>query len=222
MNKQRPKRTLNYDPHWYRRIWHTFAAVFLYFYLLPNVYWINLAKYSVGIGLLIFILVLEVLRIKGKIGSSLFFGLKLRERYRICSYVFWSIGLLLLLLFFPQPIAIPCILGACFADPTIGELRYRYGQKLAKLVGFLLCLSFFAIGWSKAPLWAAITIPLVGSGVAIGIEGRKEWWLDDDLFMQILPACCILAICFMVAQFGIDILPGPIIPEYPLPAWLGG
>jgi hypothetical protein len=222
MKNSGSKKELNYDPHWYRRIWHTFGATFLAYYLMPDIYWIQLVLYLLGAVLLTIILVLEILRVKGKVGSSLFFGLKLRERHRVCSYVLWSVGLLILLFLFPEPIAIPCLLCVSFADPTIGELRFKYGLKPAKLIGFLLCFSFFAIAWSEAPLWAAITIPLVGAAVAIGMEGRKQWWLDDDLFMQVVPACCVLLICFVATQFGVDILPGPLIPELPPPAWLVG
>ena len=37
------------DAHWFRRVFHTFAASFLFYYLLPDEEWINVIKIIVPI-----------------------------------------------------------------------------------------------------------------------------------------------------------------------------
>ncbi|MDH7518125.1 MAG: dolichol kinase, partial [Candidatus Thermoplasmatota archaeon] len=38
---------IEFDVHWYRRVFHAFGACFLFYYLLPDVNWINLLKFWV-------------------------------------------------------------------------------------------------------------------------------------------------------------------------------
>ncbi|MGF3553947.1 MAG: hypothetical protein ACQXXF_01545 [Thermoplasmatota archaeon] len=72
--------SIEYDPHWYRRVFHTFSSSFILYYMLPNLYLINLLKICVPVFLLIFIFIIEYLRINGKISSDYFFGLRFYEK----------------------------------------------------------------------------------------------------------------------------------------------
>ena len=137
--------SIEIEAHWFRRVFHTFAASFLIYYLLPDEPLINTLKTYLATGIVFFVFILEYLRIKGAISSSNFFGLKIYEEKRPASYTYFGVATLVLLLFFPQQIAIPCILCACFSDPIIGEIRYRYGKKDAYIIGFFVCLFFFLI-----------------------------------------------------------------------------
>ena len=203
---------LDFDVHWYRRVFHAFGASFLVYYMVPNdIEWIALLKFWIPILIVIFALMLELLRIKGKINSSHFFGLRMYEQNRVGSYLFFGIGILILLIFFPQQIAVPCILCACLADPVMGEVRYRLGKKEACLIGFLVCMLFFVITWYKAELWIMLLVATVGATGAVIGETKKIWWLDDDFMIQILPAMLILLILLGLQSTGIDILPEQII-----------
>jgi hypothetical protein len=216
------KHSGNFDLHWYRRMWHTFGAVFVYYYLVPDVWYLNLAKRDVGICLIILIAILEILRIKGVIGSSLFFGLKLRERKRMCSYVFFAIGCLTLLTFVPEAITVPCLLAACLGDPLMGEVRRKYGDAKARFVGFFFILWLFMIIWYRGPLPIALGISVLGAGIAVAAEGHKAWWFDDDLFMQLLPACTIIFVCAVFGETFIPLLESLVLPVPPPPQWLLG
>jgi len=203
---------LDFDVHWYRRAFHAFGASFLVYYMVPtNIEWIALLKFWIPILIVIFALTLELLRIKGKISSNHFFGLRMYEQNRVGSYLFFGIGILILLIFFPQQIAVPCILCACLADPIMGEVRYRLGKKEVYLIGFLVCMLFFVITWYKAELWIILLVAIVGATGAVIGETKKFWWLDDDFMIQLLPAMLILLIWLGLQSTGIDILPEQVI-----------
>jgi len=204
--------SLEFNAHWYRRVFHTFGAAFLVYYILPSdIEWLNLAKFWVPLGIVIFTILLEYLRISGKIDSKHFFGLRMYEKNRAGSYVFFAVGILLLLLLrFPQQIAIPCILCACIADPIMGEVRHRFEKKYVYITGFIVCLLFFTITWYKASTWLMLLVSIVGATGAVIGETKKFWWLDDDFMIQMLPAVLLLIIWISAPYIGIA-LPEPII-----------
>jgi dolichol kinase len=193
---------LEYDAHWYRRVFHAFGASFLLYYYLPEEEWIIFLKFWIPLIIVVIAIILEILRIKGFVSSNHFFGLRMYEKNRIGSYVFFAVAILLLLKFFPQPIAIPCILCACLGDPLIGEIRFRYGINYVYVLGFLICMSFFLIAWYKADLILAVSAGIVGGlGALIG-ETNKFWWLDDDFMIQILPAILVGIIWIALPYIG--------------------
>jgi dolichol kinase len=193
---------LEYDAHWYRRVFHAFGASFLFYYLLPDEEWIVFLKFWVPPIVVVIAIMLEVLRIKGVISSDHFFGLRMYEKNRIGSYLFFAVAILLLLRFFPQPIAIPCILCACLGDPLIGEIRFRYGMNYVYVMGFLICMIFFLIAWYKADPVLALSVGIVGGLGAIIGETKKFWWLDDDFMIQMLPAALVGIIWIALPYLG--------------------
>jgi len=208
--------SIEYDPHWYRRVFHTFGASFILYYLLPDLYWINILKIWIPILLLFFIFILEYLRINGKIDSNYFFGLRLYEKKRIGSYLFFGIAVFILLLFFPQQIAVPCILCASIADPIMGEVRQRFGTKKVYLVGFLICILLFFVTWYKADLLIVFIVSLIGASGAVIGETKKLKFLDDDFMIQMVPAILLLIIWFFAGYLGLG-LPDPVIHPGVLP-----
>ena len=202
--------SLDFDAHWYRRVFHAFGASFIFYYMLPDVNWINQIKLWAPILIVIFAVALEILRLKGKIGGEYFFGLRMYERNRVGSYVFFAVAILLLLRFFPQQIAIPCILCACLADPIMGEIRHRFGGKHVYVFGFLVCLIFFMVTWYKADIRLMILVSIVGAFGAVVGETKKFWWLDDDFMIQMLPAILLLIIWYGAPYLGFS-TPDPII-----------
>lgn len=205
--------SIDFDVHWYRRVFHAFGTSFLFYYLLPDdIDWIVFLKNWIPPLLVVLVIVLEVLRLKGMISSDHFFGLRMYERNRVGSYVFFGIGVLILLRFFPQQIAVPCILCACLGDPVIGEIRNRYGEKYVYILGFLICMFFFMISWVKTDIYLMLVVSVVGGlGAVIG-ETQKFWWLDDDFMIQILPAVLLLLIWFAAGYFGFTLPEDLIIP----------
>ncbi len=208
--------SIEYDPHWYRRVFHTFSASFILYYMLPDLYWINLLKFWIPVLLLFFIFVLEYLRIYGKIDSNYFFGLRMYEKKRVGSYLFFGVAVFILLLFFPQQIAVPCILCASIADPVMGEVRHRFGSKYVYLVGFFVCMIFFLVTWYKADFWIVLFVSLIGASAAVIGETKKLKWLDDDFMIQMTPAVLLLVIWFSAGYLGFT-LPDLVIHPLVLP-----
>ena len=202
--------SLNFNAHWYRRAFHAFGASFLFYYMLPNVDWINILKFWVPPLIVVFVIVLELLRLKGKVSSDHFFGLRMYEKNRVGSYVFFAVAILILLRFFPQQIAIPCILCACLGDPIIGEIRNRFGMKHVYIFGFLICMFFFMVAWYKTDVRLMLLASVVGAFGAIIGETKKFWWLDDDFMIQIVPAILLAIIWIGAPYLGLS-LPDPII-----------
>ncbi len=200
-----------FDAHLFRRVFHTFAASFLIYYLLPNEQWINTIKFYIPIVIVVFALILEYFRLKGRIDRSHFFGLRTYEEKRPAGYLYFGVAALILLLFFPQQIAIPCILCACFSDPIIGEMRHHSGIKEAYVIGFFICVFFFLVTWFKADIWIVLLVSIIGGTGALIGEAKKFWLIDDDFMIQILPAILILILWQGLKVTGLDILPAEII-----------
>jgi dolichol kinase len=199
------------DAHWFRRVFHTFASCFLAFYLLPEAPWINLIKFVLPVTIIILVGIIEYRRLDGTLDHQYFFGLRSYEHHRPASYFYFGVGLIILLLAFPQQIALPCILCACFIDPAIGEFRHRLQRRTAYLLGFFLSASLFLITWYQAQIWAVVSVSLIGASGAILGERVKSRWLDDDLLIQLLPAILLAILWQGLMMFHVNILPPALL-----------
>lgn len=202
------------DAHWFRRIFHTFAASFLFYYLLPDQEWFNLGKIILPIIIISFMIIVEYRRIQGVFNHQRFFGLRYYEKKRPGSYLYFGVALLFLLLLFPQQIAIPCILCASFSDPIIGESRFYFGKKKAYVIGFFISMFFFLMTWYRMDWWIVILVSTLGATAAVMGEAKKLKLIDDDFLVQMFPAILLLLTWQGLLMFGIDIIPPPLI--YPL------
>ena len=199
------------DAHWFRRVFHTFAASFLFYYLLPDEEWINLGKIVLPIIIVLCMVVVEYRRIRGDLDHQRFFGLRNYEKKRPASYLYFGVAVLLLFLLFPQQIAIPCILCASFTDPIIGESRYYLGKKWAYAIGFIISVFFFLVTWYRADWWILILVSLLGATGAVIGEAKKLKFVDDDFMIQMLPAVLLLLMWQGCLLLGVNILPPKMI-----------
>ena len=199
------------DAHWFRRVFHTFAASFLFYYLLPDEEWINLEKIVLPITIVLCMVVVEYRRIRGDLDHQRFFGLRNYEKKRPASYLYFGVAVLILFLLFPQQIAIPCILCASFTDPIIGESRYYLGKKRAYAIGFIISVFFFLVTWYRADWWILILVSLLGATGAVMGEAKKLTFVDDDFMIQMLPAILLLLMWQGLLAMGINMLPPPLL-----------
>jgi dolichol kinase len=199
------------DAHWFRRVFHTFAASFLFYYLLPDEEWINIGKIIIPIIIVLCIVIVEYRRIRGDFDHQRFFGLRHYEKKRPASYLYFGVAVLLLFLLFPQQIAIPCILCGSFTDPIIGESRYYLGKKRAYAIGFIISVFFFLVTWFRADWWVLILVPLLGATGAVMGEAKKLKFVDDDFIIQMLPAVLLLLMWQGCVVIGVNILPPKMI-----------
>ena len=194
---------MNSFDYWFRRSAHIFATTFISYYFLPDSGYIGILKRIIVLSLLIIFIVFDIARLKRK--RYKLTGLRDYEENRIGSYVYFGIGTSILLLLFPQQIAIPCIVSAALADPVAGELR-KINLKLSYLIVFMLSFFIFYSTWLTSPY--AILISVISSLSLMLSELKKFRYLDDDLLMQIVPALTIL-IFYLV--LGKEIMPREII-----------
>ena len=199
------------DAHWFRRVFHTFAASFLFYYLLPDEEWINFIKIVLPITIVFCMIVIEYRRLRGAIDHQRFFGLRSYEMKRPASYLYFGLAVLILFLLFPQQIAIPCLLCASFTDPIIGETRYYLGKKRAYIIGFMVSFFIFVATWYQANWWIVILVSSLGAlGALIG-EAKKLKLVDDDFMIQMLPALILLLVWQGGIVLGVCILPPKMI-----------
>ena len=85
--------SLDFDAHWYRHVFHAFGASFLFYYMLPDIHWINILKFWIPPAIVVIAIILEILRLKGKISSNHFFGLRMYEQKRVGSYIFFAVAI---------------------------------------------------------------------------------------------------------------------------------
>jgi len=199
------------DAHWFRRVFHTFAASFLFYYLLPDEEWMNAIKIVVPILIVFCMIVIEYRRLRGTLDHQRFFGLRSYEKKQPASYLYFGIAVVLLFLLFPQQIAIPCILCASFTDPIMGETRHYFGKTKAYAIGFIVSLFFFCITWYRADWWILLLVSVIGAAGALIGEAKKLRLIDDDFMIQILPAILLLVLWQGLRFFGIELLPPPLI-----------
>ena len=203
--------SIEVDAHWFRRVFHTYASSFLAFYLLPNAPWIDVVKLMVPVAILVLVGIIECRRLGGVLDRQYFFGLRTYEHHRPASYFYFGAGLIILLLAFPQQIAVPCILCACFVDPAIGEFRYRLKKKTAYLLGFFLSAGFFLVTWFHAQPWVILCVCLIGAAGTVLGERVKIRWLDDDLLIQLVPALLLFVFWQGLSVFHVNILPPALL-----------
>lgn len=199
------------DAHWFRRAFHTFAASFLIYYLLPDEEWIHIIKIVLPILIVVSLGVIEYHRLRGDFTNQRFFGLRSYEKKRPASYLYFGVGVLLLFLLFPQQIAIPCILCASFTDPLIGESRHYLKKQHAYLIGFIVSMFFFILTWYQADWWVLVLVGFIGASGAVIGEVKKIPFLDDDFMIQMIPAVLLFLSWQLLLLMNINILPPPII-----------
>lgn len=188
MPEPAPDQLLEFDPHWFRRAVHGMGAGFVLYYLLPSTGWWGPVKTWGPWVLLLAAAAVEAVRMTGGIRSEHFFGLREYERTRVSGYIYFGFASVVLLTLVPQPIALPCLVGAALGDPLVGELRNRDRPLGSLVAGVLFGAGVFLIaGWG----WL---LALAGGVLLVVGESSRLPWLDDDLTMPLLPAAVLLAL----------------------------
>jgi hypothetical protein len=198
-------------------------------YLMPDTIfgvpsWIYLVILFVGIPIII-----ETVRLQK---GTILLGMRAYERGRVASYMWFTIGAAILILFFPQQVAAPCILATAFGDPAIGitkDMRRRYTFSIAIILLVLIFIIF------KYPILLAIFAAGV-TFVAQFIEFKIQWHVrkslfwsrskhevwkynryfdalfktDDDFMMQMIPAVVLFILFTFVPELMPEVLLIPI------------
>lgn len=209
-----------------RRILHILFAIVIIYYLLPESVFGVPRYYYLILILFILPLVAEFIRLRSGV---IFYGLHKHESDTIASYVWFTTGATILMLFFPQQIAAPCIVVTALGDPVIGMCK-PFRRRFLFTISFIICLFVFIIfkyDIIVAMFAAAIAVIAESFEFKIRIRLRPNiFWsrskerfsrfkaffdflfrTDDDFMMQIIPAITLL-ILFTIRP---DLLPPEII-----------
>ena len=173
----------------YRRLVHCLGAFAVVYYVVPTGFFVVLPKEYVLLLALAAVVVLEVLRHVRGIQLP---TMREYEVHRVASYVFYSAALVAAILFFPAPVGGAVILGTALIDPLAGELRNSRDLNAAYpvLPGLAYVgLATFAFLWLGSWAWIpAFGLAALTAGIALAVERPKMAWVDDDLWMTIVPA----------------------------------
>tara|TARA_B100000953_G_scaffold295879_1_gene287682 strand:- start:570 stop:1157 length:588 start_codon:yes stop_codon:yes gene_type:complete len=182
----------------YRRFNHTAAACFVLYFLFPEKI-LGLDRIYLVFTFWFGVLLIEYFRLNKVFVLD---GMRDYESSRIAGFVWFATGTCFILIFyeigvFPEIFAISTIIMASYADPVIGEINSRYGEKLSLIGGLVTSFVIYQL------LIGVLFYSLIGSIVAVIIEKPKFRWLDDDLLLQIFPITA-MTLCYL-SGFGPDI-----------------
>jgi hypothetical protein len=150
----------------------------------------------------------------------------------VASYVWFTTGAVLLIAFFPQQIAAPCIIGAAIGDPLLGMTR-KFRRRYTFSITYIALLAVFIIFQYR------LELAVLAAGIMMvseSLEIRVKWQLrptlfysrskkkvshyrnffevlfktDDDFMMQIVPAVALAVIFLLI---GWNHLPPELIQE---------
>ncbi len=216
-----------------RRSLHSLSALIIIFYLFPaTIFGVPSYLYMI-LFLIIVPLTIETIRLNK---NTLIIGLHDYERDHVASYMWLTFGATILILFFPQQIAAPCIVATAFGDPAIG-LTKPYRRRFMVLITFFICLAVFIVFkyfLLVALFAAALTFIAESFEFKIRVRLRPNlFWsrskrkfstlksffnflfrTDDDFTMQLIPAL-ILFLFFLIMP---ELMPPQIL--HPLPSLL--
>ena len=207
---------VEFDPHWFRRAFHAFGACFIAVYLLPITGISGHLRFYGPLAIFAGVLGLEAYRMSGRVPTEAFFGLREYERRRISGYVYFGAATLTLVYFFPQPIAVACILASAIGDPILGEFRRAGFARLSIVAGGAFILGvFLLIGFH--PL-----LSVFATAIMVAAELTKIKHLDDDLLMPLSSAIVLWAIIGtgLFSWAGVVLPPNPIPTPLEVPFWL--
>jgi hypothetical protein len=156
-----------------RRLVHISAPAFLVYYYLPDPIFPGLFGKQPGLFLfLALILVIEALRLYF---SPHIIGMRDYENYRISAAAWTAMALTVAFAFFPIELVLPVILGM--------------GWVVLYFVLMIVPLAYF---FGLTPL--VVLSSIVATFLGIMAEVKKNWYIDDDFLMIMVPLLGLFAI----------------------------
>ncbi|MDX1534489.1 MAG: hypothetical protein R3291_02590 [Thermoplasmata archaeon] len=174
-----------------RRAIHIASPVFLAYYLLPEDLGIGLPKLLVAALLWLVTLVIELLRLLGRLEIL---GIRDYERGQISAYFWGGTGLFLGLALFPPAFVVVAMFGMAWIDPLCALTRRRGGYPWVPLVAYLALAGVGLALLTAFSLPAVLSVALVAAVVAIAAEYPRLRWIDDDFTMFMVPLLAMTAL----------------------------
>ena len=185
----------------FRRAFHIVSPLFLGYYLIPETVTPNITRLSLAILFIGTAGCIEIARIA--LGVRLF-GMRPYEGQRVSAYAQGLVGLVLGVLYFPEVIVVPVILGMAWIDPLRSWCRARRWSILLPTAayGILFFTTQTALGGIPS-VTARIAYAGVATVVAMAVEGPRIPQVDDDLMMLLLPMAALVVATAIVPPTGL-------------------
>lgn len=172
-----------------RRVLHMTSPVFLIYYAFPRDTWIGLPRELVVLGVLLFFLLGEVVRIWRRWNIP---GLRTYEADRISAFTWGGMALALALLVFPMPLVIPAVVGVAWVDPLCARTRGRRWYPWLPLLAYgciagVTLAAEAMLGWLILVPWKIALLTTVAATTAVAAEAPRLVYVDDDFRMLIVP-----------------------------------
>jgi dolichol kinase len=171
--------------HIFRRLFHLCGPLVLVYYIMPDtLLWVP--KYAWVFLTLAGLLTIEVIRLYT---GKMFFGLRDYEKGQISAYAWAGIAITIAFFCFPPTLVICAVIGMCWTDPLIGEMRKK--RKMKHYPALPLCMYFVIVTaylflFSDIKIISVLGLGIVGSLIAIAIE-KPKLPIDDDFLMLVVP-----------------------------------
>jgi hypothetical protein len=188
-----------------RRLAHGMLPLGIIYYWLPDPLYLDyFPKWLGALIVLLGIAIFESVRI---MTGRILPGMRNYEVKGIGSYFYAVLGVILLLLFFHQYIAIPCILAMAWVDPLAGELRLK---KIPKSVCIILCgILYFIIilissvvfngeWFMESTIILSLSLAAITTPIALFVEAIYIRHLDDDFTMLFFPALAVQIVFLII------------------------
>jgi hypothetical protein len=176
-----------------RRLVHISAPAFLVYYYLPDPVFPGFVGKQPGLFLLLaLILVIEAWRLYF---SPHIIGMRDYENYRISAAAWTAMALTVSMAFFPIEIVLPVVIGMGWIDPLMGEMRARKSKlypRVPVVLYFVLMIVPLVYFFGLTPL--VVFAALAATFLGIMSEIRKNWYIDDDFLMIVVPLMGLYAI----------------------------
>jgi dolichol kinase len=181
--------------HILRRLVHLSTPIFLIYYILPDPLWEGgISKQLAVVLVMLAALIFEAYRLwrKPKI-----VGMRDYENHRISAAAWCAVALTFVLICFPIQVAAPALFGMAWIDPLMGEMRARkmkFYPQLPIIAYFLIAFGAITVFWDLS--YIGLIAAALGTPVAIYMELKKDWVIDDDFSMIVFPAL-VYALVFL-------------------------
>ncbi|MBS3748728.1 MAG: hypothetical protein KGY65_06275 [Candidatus Thermoplasmatota archaeon] len=192
-----------------RRGLHIAGGIFIGYYFLPPFLPYDIPRTIILYAIIPLVISIELYRWNVR-EHRLRHLLRDYEKSRPASFSYFAVGSIILLLYFPQYISIPCILSAAICDPIIGITKQKNKQFIGYLTGFLLSSILFILAWNSTTPSIGLTAAMIGASTSMISEYKSSFYIDDDFLMQILPAIVLFIFAYVLKTCSLP-LPAQLI-----------
>ena len=185
--------------HLFRRFIHLCTPLFLAYYWLPSPLWPDGPEKMQGLFVVLGIVyVFEAFRLSTQRTMP---GMRHYEETRLASYAWASTGLAVLFLTVPVEIATPVVLGMAWVDPLIGELRGKDSPNYPSVpIAVYFILALVPLTYFYGPDLRVVAISLVIAPLAVWVEAKRWWKLDDDFTMLVVPGAVAAVMAWLMGM----------------------